>query len=313
MSQSIVEAPTAVGAGGGVSGEDIAKSPRQLFWLRFKQDKLAFAGAVLIVLMILAALSAPFWAHVTGHGVTEQFRDRVSFLGIPLGPTADFWFGSDELGRDLFVRVLYGAQVSLKVALIATGLQVLIGMIAGVISGYVGGWADTLISRLIDLALALPFLLVGIALATTLNPGQTLVIAVIVFFGWPYIARIVRGQVLSLKQQQFVEAARAMGASSAWIMFREVTPNLVAVVLTYATLIIPINIIGEATLSFLGVGIQEPTPSWGTMLSLATDYVSQGVAWWYMAFPGMALLTTVLAFNLLGDGLRDALDPRTGR
>ena len=313
MSQSVVEAPTTVGVEGGVAGADIAKSPRELFWFRFKQDRLALAGAVVIILMIVAAISAPFWAHATGHGVTQQFRDRVNFLGIPLGPTAQFWFGSDELGRDLFVRVLYGAQVSLKVAIVATGLQVLIGMIAGVMSGYIGGWADTLISRLIDLALALPFLLVGIALATTLNPGQTLVIAVIVFFGWPYIARIVRGQVLSLKEQQFVEAARAMGASSTWIMFREIVPNLVAVVLTYATLIIPINIIGEATLSFLGVGIQEPTPSWGTMLSAATDYVSQGAAWWYMTFPGIALLITVLAFNLLGDGLRDALDPRTGR
>ena len=305
----VVAAPAGEGA--------VAKSPRQLFWGRFKQDKLAFAGAVVIVLMVVGALTAPFWAHTLGHGANEQFRERINLYGVPLGPGDTFYFGSDELGRDLFVRVLYGAQVSLKVAFIATGIEVILGVVAGLIAGYVGGKTDTVVSRFMDLILSVPFLLLGIALAVSLSPSpaasQVLVIGIIAFFGWPYIARIVRGQVLSLRESQFVEAARSLGASNRFIMFREILPNLVAIVLTYATLIIPVNIIGEATLSFLGVGIKEPTPSWGNMLNTATTFVSQGAAWWYMVFPGVALFITVLAFNLLGDGLRDALDPRTGR
>jgi peptide/nickel transport system permease protein len=317
VSQSAAEAQAGFQFDAGGGEEAVAKSPRQLFWARFKQDKLAFAGAVVIVLMVAGALSAPFWAHALHHGVNQQFRQRTNLYGVPLGPGHGFYFGSDELGRDLFVRVLYGAQVSLKVAFLATGVEVILGVIAGLFSGYMGGKTDTIISRFMDLVLSVPFLLLGIALAVSLSPtpkaSQVLVISIIAFFGWPYIARIVRGQVLSLRESQFVEAARSLGASTTWIMFREILPNLIAIVLTYATLIIPVNIIGEATLSFLGVGIKEPTPSWGNMLNTATNFVSQGAAWWYMLFPGLALFITVLAFNLLGDGLRDALDPRTGR
>jgi ABC-type dipeptide/oligopeptide/nickel transport system permease subunit len=291
-----------------------ARSPRQLFWIRFKEDKLAIAGGVAILLMILMAISASFWAGVTHHAFDEIFiRTRTDSFGVPLGPTKDFWFGSDDLGRDLFVRVLYGARVSLRVALIATGFEMIIGVLAGLITGFRRGWVDTVISRIMDLVLSIPFLLLGIALAVAVGASEGLVIFLITFFGWPYIARIVRGQVLSLRESQFVEAAQSLGASSSWIMFREILPNLVAPILIYSTLIIPVNILGEASLSFLGVGIQEPQASWGKMLSNATDYVANGVAWWYMAFPGIALFITVLGFNLLGDGLRDALDPRTGR
>jgi peptide/nickel transport system permease protein len=308
------EAPAPVGGppGGGVVIE--ARSPRQLFWIRFKQDKLAIAGAVAIVLMVLMAILASFWAHVVGHPFDKIYiRTRTDSFGIPLGPNSHFWFGSDDLGRDLFVRVLYGARVSLRVAFIATGFEMVIGVLAGLVTGFRRGWIDTVISRIMDLVLSIPFLLLGIALAVAVGPSEGLVVFLISFFGWPYIARIVRGQVLSLRESQFVEAAQSLGASSAWIMFREILPNLIAPILIYSTLIIPVNILGEAGLSFLGVGIQEPQASWGKMLSSATDYVANGVAWWYMAFPGIALFITVLGFNLLGDGLRDALDPRTGR
>jgi peptide/nickel transport system permease protein len=291
----------------------VARSPRQLFWARFKEDKLAIAGGIAIILMILLALSAPLWAGITGHEFDTQYRDRLDAFGIPLGPDSQFWFGVDDLGRDLFVRMLYGARVSLRIAFIATGVEVVIGVLAGLLSGYRGGVLDIVLSRLMDLVLSIPFLLLGISLAISVGASEGLVIFIIAFFGWPYIARIVRGQVLSLRESQFVEAAQAMGAGSGWIMFREILPNLVAPVLTYATLIIPVNILAEAAMSFLGVGIQEPAAAWGTMLDRATNFAANGEAWWYMVFPGAALFVTVLGFNLLGDGLRDALDPRTGR
>lgn len=290
-----------------------ARSPRQLFWSRFREDKLAIAGGVAIIVMLLLALSAPIWEGVTGHPYDKLYTDRTDAFGIPLGPTNSFWFGSDDLGRDLFVRMLFGARVSLRIAFLATGVEVAIGVLIGLVSGFRGGAIDVALSRLMDLVLSIPFLLLGISLAVAVGASETLVIFIIAFFGWPYIARIVRGQVLSLRESQFVEAAQSLGAGSGWIMFREILPNLVAPVLTYATLIIPVNILAEAALSFLGVGIQEPTPAWGTMLDRATDYAALGEAWWYMVFPGAALFITVLGFNLLGDGLRDALDPRTGR
>ncbi len=289
--------------------EAVAKSPRRLFWDRFRTDRVAVASGIAIVVIILLAISAPVWVDITHHTATEQFRNRLDMFGIPKGPNGHFWFGSDELGRDLFIRVLYGARVSLTVGFVSTAIELALALVVGLIAGYIGGVVDSLLSRIVDVILSVPFLLVGIALAVSLGASEALVIAVIVFFGWPYLARIIRGQVISLKQQEFVLAARSLGASQTWIMFRELLPNVLGLSLTYATLFIPINILSEATFSYLGVGIQEPQPSWGTMLSEATTYVTQGAAWWYMAFPGMALLVTVLAFNLFGDGLRDALGP----
>jgi peptide/nickel transport system permease protein len=292
-----------------------ARTPRQIFWARFKQDKLAIFGGCLVLLMVVLALFAGLIAdHVVHHTPAEQFRDTMlNDFGTPLGPNKQFWFGADDLGRDLFVRVLYGARTSLQIAIIATGLEVMIGVLLGMLAGLSKGWVDTVVSRLLDLILSIPFLLLGIALSVALGGSKTLVIGLIVFFGWPYIARIVRGQTLSLREAQFVEAAHSLGASGRWIMFREILPNLVAPIIIYATLIIPVNIIAEASLSFLGVGIQEPTASWGTMLARATPYAAFGSAWWYMTYPGLFLFLTVLGFNLLGDGLRDALDPKTGR
>jgi peptide/nickel transport system permease protein len=317
VAQSATDFQPVIGVGAEPGGEQgptgvKARSPRQIFWERFKQDKLAFAGGAMVIFMIVLAIAAPVFENIAGHAFDTQYRRQLlNEFGSPVGPSSKFWFGGDDLGRDLFVRVLYGARVSLYIAIVATGLEVAIGVMLGMLAGLSKGWVDTVISRAMDLILSIPVLLLGISLGIVLGAGEGLVIAILVFFGWPYIARIVRGQTLSLRESQFVEAAHSLGASSGWIMFREILPNLVAPIIIYATLIIPINIIFEASLSFLGVGVTEPTPAWGTMLSRATNYVSVGAAWWYMTFPGIALFITVLGFNLLGDGLRDALDPKT--
>jgi ABC-type dipeptide/oligopeptide/nickel transport system permease subunit len=250
----------------------------------------------------------------------EQSTKYLDSFGTPKGPSKDNIFGADPLGRDVFSRVLYGARVSLEVALIATALSVFLGVIVGMVAGYFRGWVDTVLSRLIDVLLAFPILLLALGIASAcslgngcvgglVHPGLGTVIVAIVVINWTYIGRIIRGQVLSLREKEFVEAARASGARSSTIIFRELLPNLVAPIVVYSTLIIPQNILLEAALSFLGVGIQPPQASWGQMLADATPIYN--TAWWYFAFPGGALLLTVLAFNLLGDGVRDALDPRT--
>ena len=327
MAQSATEfqpsgAPTPLGVGGetpeGIAV--VARSPRQIFWARFRQDKLAIIGGVLVVLMIILALSAGIFASLIGHRYDEQFRAGGGTLGVdlmlnefgtPLGPNSEFWFGADDLGRDLFVRVLYGARTSLKIAILATGIELAIGVFLGILAGFRRGWIDTVVSRLVDLVLSIPLLLLGISLGIAVGGSETMVILLIAFFGWPYIARIVRGQTLSIRESQFIEAAHSLGASSRWIMFREILPNLVAPIIVYATLIIPTNIVAESALSFLGVGVQEPTASWGKMLDSSSELIAYGAAWWYMLYPGLALFITVLGFNLLGDGLRDALDPKT--
>jgi ABC-type dipeptide/oligopeptide/nickel transport system permease subunit len=246
----------------------------------------------------------------------------ATVLAIVYWPSTPHLFGVDKEYRDVFSRVLYGARVSLEVALIATGLSMLIGVILGMVAGYFRGWVDMAISRLIDVLLAFPILLLAIGLAAAcklgkgclgglLQPGLAVVIAVIAFVNWTYIARIIRGQVLSLREKEFIEAARSLGASHTRILFREILPTLVAPIIVYSSLIIPQNVLFESALSYLGVGVQFPKASWGAMLADASSIFD--TAWWYMLFPGMALLVTVLAFNLLGDGLQDALNPKAER
>jgi ABC-type dipeptide/oligopeptide/nickel transport system permease subunit len=320
----VVQTATDVGtAPVGIGGESPegptiqARSPRQIFWARFRQDKLAIFGGILVLLMILLALGAGLSETITGHEFDHQFKGAdgeplmLNEFGSPVGPNSEFWFGADDLGRDLFVRVAYGARTSLKIAIVATGIELMLGVFLGMLSGLRRGWVDTVVSRLMDLVLSVPFLLLGISLGIATGGGETMVIFLIAFFGWPYIARIVRGQTLSLRESQFIEAATSLGASSRWIMMREILPNLIAPIIVYATLIIPANIVAEAGLSFLGVGVKEPTASWGRMIANASVYVVFGAAWWYMVYPGLALFITVLGFNLMGDGLRDALDPKT--
>jgi peptide/nickel transport system permease protein len=310
--------------GGEPSQQVVGRSPGQLFRRRFRRDRFALGGIVFIVLMVLVAGGAPLFAALTSHGPNEVFgAEALSEIGLPVGPSGTFWFGADTAGGDLFVRVIYGARTSLTVALLATSISLVIGVVLGLLAGYYRGKVDTFISRLTDVVLSLPILLLALGLAAAcgaskegclggvVRPGLLLVSYIIGLFNWPYIARIVRGQTLSLREKEFVEAARAQGASDLRIMFREVLPNVAAPIIVYTTLIIPNNILFEAALSFLGVGLPPTVPSWGRMLADASTIFT--VAWWTMLFPGLFLFSTTLAFNLVGDGLRDALDPRTAR
>jgi peptide/nickel transport system permease protein len=311
--------------GGEPSGQVVGRSPGQLFWRRFRRDKFALAGIFFIVFMALVAtVGAPLVANLAGHDHNQtSVRGALNELGLPVGPSSDYWFGADTAGRDVFVRVAYGARTSLTVALIATSISLLIGVSLGLLAGFYRGKVDTFVSRLIDIVLSLPILLLALGLVAAcsltengclgglLKPGVLLVSYVIGLFSWPYIARIVRGQVLSLREKEFVEAARAQGSRDGRIMFREVLPNVVAPIIVYTTLIIPNNILFEAALSFLGIGVKPSTPSWGKMLADASTIFTY--AWWMMVFPGLFLFMTTMAFNLVGDGLRDALDPRTAR
>ena len=284
---------------------------------------MALAAAGFIVLLVLVAIFAPLVVELVGARPPNQPSSRyLDSFGTPTGPSSHNLFGVDKLGRDVFSRVVYGARVSLEVAILATALSVAVGVVVGMIAGYYRGWVDTVLSRFIDVLLAFPILLLALGIGAScslghgclgglLKPGLSVVVFVIAFVNWTYIARIIRGQVLSLREKEFVEAARAIGASDRRIIFREILPNLVAPIVVYTTLIIPTNILFEAALSFLGVGVQPPNASWGAMIADATEIFD--TAWWYMVFPGAALLLTVLAFNLLGDGLQDALNPRAGK
>jgi peptide/nickel transport system permease protein len=302
----------------------VGKTPWQLFRARFLQDRFALAGLAFIVLLVLTAIAAPAFAAITGHGPNELFQRQVTdIFGIPEGPQSGFLFGADNSGRDVLVRTIYGTRVSLIVGVAATAVAVFVGVIVGVLAGYFGGWADSLVSRVIDIILSIPLLLFAIGIVAacstskegclngTLKPGMGMVIVIISLFTWPFVARLVRGNTLSLREREFVESARSLGAGNVRIMFREILPNLVSPIIIYASLLIPGNILFEAYLSFLGLGVPDETPSWGNMVSDSLD--SFDVTWWLWLFPGLFLLATVLAFNLLGDGLRDALDPRANR
>ena len=302
--------------GSGTSGAPArpveGRSPWQLAWARLRADRVAMASAVAIVLITLGALTAPVFAALVGHGPNEQFHDTgLTVDGLPRGPGHKFWLGADDLGRDVFVRVLYGARVSLFAGVLASVIAVSVGVVIGLSAGYLGGVVDTVLSRLIDVVLSFPFLLFAVALVAVVGPSLAISVGVIAFFSWASVGRLVRGQAMSIKEKEYVEAARSLGAGPWRIMFVDVLPNLVAPVIVYTTLLIPSAIAFEATLSFLGLGVVPPTATWGNMLAESVQYYK--VAWWFVIFPGLALLLTTLAFNLLGDGIRDALDPRSGR
>jgi ABC-type dipeptide/oligopeptide/nickel transport system permease subunit len=300
------------------------RSLGQIAWLRLKRDKVALAGGVVVVLIVLVAVFAPLLVGWFGHPPDEFHSTLVDpGIGAPYGSfggiSTDFLFGIEpQNGRDLFSRILYGARVSMLVGFFASLVSLLIGTVMGVVAGYFGGWVDAVIARLMDIFLAFPLLLFAIAMVGVVPnevlglSGNNLRIAVLVFiigfFNWPYIGRIIRGQTISLREREYVDAARSMGAGHFYILTREIMPNLLAPILVYATLLIPTNILFEAALSFLGVGINPPTPSWGGMLTEATGLYA--IAPHFVIVPGLAIFITVLAFNLLGDGLRDALDPR---
>jgi len=288
------------------------RTPWQLAWARLRRDRVAMVSGVVIILLVIVAVAAPLLTKLIGHGPYDQFRDTgLSPAGIPVGPSKTFLLGTDDLGRDILSRIIYGTRVSLLVGVLATALAVVIGVVIGTVAGYYGGKVDTALSRFMDVILSFPFLLTAISLVAVFQPSLKITIFVIAAFTWAIIGRIVRGQVLSIREKEYVEAARSLGSSDVRIMAVDVLPNLVAPIIVYSTLLIPINIVFEATLSFLGLGVLPPTATWGNMLADSVKFYQ--VAWWFVIFPGLALLVTTLAFNLLGDGLRDALDPRASR
>ncbi len=292
-----------------------SRTPWRLAWRRLKKDRVAMVSLGFIVLLILVSLFAPLLTALIGHGPNTQYTTRgLSLSGIPVGPGHNgFLLGTDDQGRDVLSRIIYGSRISLEVGIGATFLALLLGVVVGLFAGYYGGFLDSVLGRFMDILLSFPILLLAIAIVARFGPSLGLLIVVISLFSWPYIGRLVRGQVISLREREFVEAARALGASDLRIMFVEIAPNLVALAVIYATLLIPVNIVLEATLSFLGLGVQPPTASWGNMIAEAQTGDLFTVAWWFLVFPCVALVLTTLAFNLLGDGLRDALDPRYGR
>lgn len=308
------------------AGKIEGRSLGQIAWRRLKRDKVAIVGALFLVFLILVAVFAPLIVDLLGHPPNQFHQDLIDTEGGTLLPKGDFggmsWdhlMGIEPVnGRDIFSRVVYGSRISLLIAFFATLLSVTIGTVMGVTAGFFGGWVDASISRLMDMFLAFPLLVFALALAGVFPDqafglkGNTLRIVLLVFiigfFNWPYIGRIVRGQTLSLRRREFVDASRSLGARRSHILFTELLPNLVAPILVYATLLIPTNILFEAALSFLGVGVRPPTPTWGGMLSDAVTFYTSPH---FMLWPGLAIFATVLAFNLFGDGLRDALDPRT--
>jgi ABC-type dipeptide/oligopeptide/nickel transport system permease subunit len=291
-----------------------ARSPFALAFDRLRRDRGAMISLFAIITIIVIAFAAPVFAWITGHGVDTQYRglDALSPAGAPHAPSSTFWFGTDDQGRDLLVRTAYGARASLKVGMSATAVTMIVGVTAGLLAGYFGGWIDIILARLIDVILSVPYLLVAIALVEVLGHiSLWVVIAIIAAFGWAGVARIIRGQVISMREREFVEAARSLGASDWRIIFVDILPNVIAPAIVFTTLLLPASVLTEAALSFLGVGIPPPTPDWGQMISDSQQYYQQ--AWWYLAAPGGALLITTLAFNIFGDGVRDAFDPRSDR
>jgi len=304
------EGPLAVGPEAARKIE--GRSPWRLAFERLRRDRASMISLVVIVLIVLMAIFAPLVAKLVGHGVYTQYN-RIGRTpdGLPVGPNGKFLLGTDDIGRDVFVRIAYGARISLFIGVVATALTVTIGTIVGLAAGYFGKIVDTVLARLIDVMLAIPFLLFAISLASVFQPSIKVVIIVLSIFSWSSIARIVRGQVLSIREREYVEAARAMGAGPWRIMFIDILPNVIAPLIVYTTLLIPATIVGEASLSFLGVGVQAPTADWGQMIAESQQYYQ--VAWWFLVFPSLALLITTLAFNIFGDGVRDAFDPRSDR
>jgi len=292
----------------------VQRSSANLTFRRLMRDPASLLAVVFILLLIAFAIGAPWVAGWTGHDAIEQYRDTaLSPVGLPVGPNNEFQLGADQLGRDVLVRIAYGARISLAVGVAAALAASFIGVGIGMTAGYFGGWVDIVLGRFMDLVMSVPFLLCALALVSVFGPSLWLSVCVIVFFSWTTIGRVIRAETASLARRDFVQASRALGAGNLSIMLRDILPNLSVPIIIYTTMMIPNSIVFEATLSFLGLGITPPTPSWGGMLAEAGANSIYLVAWWLVLFPGLALLGSTLAFNILGDGLRDALDPKGRR
>jgi peptide/nickel transport system permease protein len=307
----------------------VGRSPARLAWMRLRRDRVSMISGIATVTFIVIALLAPVIEALYHVGPNEQFQHRLDAFGMPFGVgggvSGDHWFGLEPgLGRDIFIRMAYGMRTSLFIALAAALITTVLGVVAGVVAGYLGGWVDAVIGWITDFALALPFLIFALAVVPTVElrfygprdavPDSfrvAVLIGVFAAFGWTSTARLVRGQVVSLREREFVEAARASGAGLGHILFRQLLPNLWAPILISFSLAVPSYVTGEAALSFLGIGIVEPTPDFGRMIFRSISYLQTDPA--YVFFPGITIFGLVLAFNLFGDGVRDALDPKSSR
>lgn len=267
---------------------------------RFVSNRLAMAGALILLLIGFASAVAPLLARNEPN--EQHLTERLQ------SPSARHWLGTDDLGRDVFSRMLYGGRVSLQVGLLSAVLSVLLGTGVGLVAGYFGGLTDAALMRLVDIVLCFPTIFLILMVIAFLEPSLWNVMAVIGFTSWPGLARLLRGETLSLRERDFILAARGLGLSAPRILFVHLLPNLVAPILVSATLSVGGAILTESALSFLGLGVQPPMASWGNILTSGKDYLH--VAWWLSVFPGVAILVTVLSLNLLGEGLRDVLDPR---
>ena len=303
MSQQVVTPVGEVGAG----YEEVVELERSV-WRRMGasllRDKMALVGAFIVLAFVLVAIFAPLLAP---HDPTMQFADGLSPQGAPLPPGGTFLFGTDDLGRDLLSRLIYGARVSLTIGVLANGLATIIGVTIGAVAAYAGGLVDNILMRFTDIMLAFPVFLFAIALIAITGPSLTNIIVVIALIYWTTTARVIHGMVLSLKEREFVEAARALGASGTRILTLYILPHLVSVIIVYTTLGVATTVLVESSLSYVGIGVQPPTATWGNMINEAQQYYHADP--WMMVFPGLAIMATVLGFNLLGDWLRDTLDP----
>jgi peptide/nickel transport system permease protein/oligopeptide transport system permease protein len=277
-----------------------ARRSRSRSWNKFKHNRMAMIGAAVVLFFVILAILAPLLAN------HDPFQ--TSFTTIRKPPSAAFWLGTDELGRDIYSRMLFGARASLMAGLVSVLIALIVGVPFGLLAGYFGGWIDSAISRCTEALLAIPFLILAIALAAFLGPSLVNAMVAIGVSAAPRFVRIARGQVLAVKHEDYVQSARALGASNSRIILRHILPNVMPPLIVQATITIATAIIAEASLSFLGLGLQPPNPSWGSMLNTAKNFMTQ--APWMSIFPGSAIFLVVLGFNLLGDGLRDALDPR---
>lgn len=307
----------------------VGRSPARLAWLRLRRNRAGMASGITLTVLLLIALAAPVIELMYGIGPLDQFQGLLDRFGMPIGyaggVTPGHWFGLEPgLGRDIFIRMIYGMRTSLLIAFAAATITSAIGVAAGIVAGYLGGWVDAVIGWLIDFALALPFLIFALAVVPTVSlrfygPRDAVpagfqvavLIAVFAAFGWAGTARLVRGQVISLREREFVDAARVSGAGLPHILFRELLPNLWAPILVTFSLAVPAYITAEAALSFLGIGILEPVPDLGRMIERSLGYLQTDPA--YVFFPGLTIFVIVLAFNLFGDAVRDALDPRSSQ
>jgi peptide/nickel transport system permease protein len=272
----------------------------QVFWKRFRVNRFAMAGGAVVIALFVFSWLAPY--------VSPYNPDDLDLYNVLMPPSMAHWFGTDELGRDVFTRVIYGARISLKVGFVAVGIAAVIGTVFGLVAGFYGGWIDNLLMRLVDIMLCFPTFFLILAVIAMLEPSIWYIMIIIGLTGWMGVARLVRAEVLSIRELDYVTAARALGARDARIIFRHILPNALSPVLVSATLGVAGAILTESALSFLGIGVQPPTPSWGNILTSGKDYLE--FAWWLSLFPGLAILVTVLSYNLLGEGIRDALDPR---